>query len=458
MADLAVRGGTLVTAAGLLRADISIEDGRISAVAPEAGAARQEIDARGLSVLPGLIDVHLHFNEPGREDWEGASTGSRALAAGGGVAFFDMPLNSTPCTVGRAEFQAKRCALERSSVTDFGLWGGIVPGNRDALSELAECGVVGFKAFMADSGLPEFPRADDLTLYEGLREAARMNLPVAVHAESHEITHALSRRAAMEGRRGVRDFLNSRPVLAEVEAIERAALLAREAGAKLHVVHISSGRGVAAALEARSRGTDITIETCAHYLFFTGEDVERLGAVAKCAPPLRDRQEQAALWEAVLGGAVDVVASDHSPAPPQMKRGEDFFGIWGGIAGAQSTLAVLFEAGLHQRGLDLGRIAELTAGYPSRRFRLRNKGALAVGNDADLVIVDLAAAYTLVESSLFQKHRFSPYLGARFRGAIRRTLLRGHTIFADGEIREINAGRMLRPAKGNGDASSGPDS
>jgi allantoinase len=444
--DLVVRGASLVTPSGTVRADLAVEDGRICGIAPELGPAREEIDAHGLAVLPGLIDVHLHFNEPGREDWEGAATGSRALAAGGGVAFFDMPLNSTPCTVGRAEFEAKRCALEKSSITDFGLWGGIVPGNRDALGELAECGAIGFKAFMADSGLPEFPRADDLTLFEGMRAAARVNLPVAVHAESQEITQALARRALAEGRRGDRDFLNSRPVLAEVEAIERAGLLAREAGAKLHVVHVSSGRGVAAALEARTRGTDISIETCAHYLFFTEEDVERLGAVAKCAPPLRDPSEQAALWDAVLAGQVDVIASDHSPAPPAMKLGGDFFGIWGGIAGAQCTLAVLLEAGFHTRGLDLGRIAELTAAYPARRFRLQGKGGLAVGNDADFVLVDLEAAYTLEESGLFQKHRLTPYVSVRFRGAIRRTVLRGRSVFVDARIMDTGGGRMLRPA------------
>jgi allantoinase len=444
--DLVVRGGTLVTPSGSVHADLAVEDGRICEISPEISGAREEIDARGLTVLPGVIDVHLHFNEPGRGDWEGAATGSRALAAGGGVAFFDMPLNSTPCTVGRAEFEAKRCALEKSSITDFGLWGGIVPGNRGALGELAECGAIGFKAFMADSGLPEFPRADDLTLYEGMREAARVKLPVAVHAESHEITQALARRAAEEGRRGIRDFLDSRPVLAEVEAIERAALLAREAGAKLQIVHISSGRGVAAALEARARGTDICIETCAHYLFFTEEDVERLGAVAKCAPPLRDACEQRALWDAVLAGQADVVASDHSPAPPEMKTGDDFFRIWGGIAGAQCTLAVLLEAGFHGRGLGLERIAELTATYPARRFQLQGKGALVVGNDADFVLVDLERAYTLEESDLFQKHRLTPYLRVRFRGAIRRTVLRGQSIFADGRIVNTGLGKMLRSA------------
>ena len=184
-----VRGGTIVTPTGIVSADLAVEDGAIAAIGPELPGGTEEIDARGLTVLPGLIDIHVHFNEPGRDDWEGAATGSRALAAGGGTLFFDMPLNSSPCTVGPLEFDAKRTALERSSMTDFGLWGGIVPGNRDALAELAARGAVGFKAFMAESGLPEFPRADDLTLFEGMCEAARLGLPVAVHAESNEMVH-----------------------------------------------------------------------------------------------------------------------------------------------------------------------------------------------------------------------------------------------------------------------------
>src|SRR5947207_4217388 len=263
MAELVVRGGRVVTPERVEVADVAIEDGRISAVGPELPGGAKEIDARGLMVLPGVIDIHVHFNEPGRTEWEGAASGSRALASGGGTLFFDMPLNSSPCTVGPREFDQKRAAVERSSVTDFALWGGIVPGNRAALAELAECGVIGFKAFMADSGLPEFPRADDLTLFEGMQEAAKLGLPVAVPAASNELVRALTRRALDEGRRSVRDYLDSRPVMAEVAAIRRALLLAEETGAKLHIVHVSSGRGVAAALEARRRGVDVTIETCA---------------------------------------------------------------------------------------------------------------------------------------------------------------------------------------------------
>src|SRR5258705_10016581 len=211
MADLVIRGGTAVLPDGLTRADIAVEDGRISAIDPDAGAGREEIDARGLFVLPGFIDVHLHFNEPGRTEWEGAATGSRGLAAGGGTLFFDMPLNSTPCAVNAREIDRKRAALEAASITDFGLWGGLVPGSIPDMAAMADRGVVGFKAFMCDSGLPEFPRADAATLYDGLQEAARLGLPVAVHAESEELTCAWSTR--MRGR-GVRDFLASRPGIA----------------------------------------------------------------------------------------------------------------------------------------------------------------------------------------------------------------------------------------------------
>jgi len=428
------------------QADVAIEGGFIRAVESEIPGGREEIDARGLFVFPGLIDVHVHFNEPGHTEWEGAATGSRALAAGGGTLFFDMPLNSIPCTVNAREFDLKRSALEASSVTDFALWGGLVPGNVQEMEALAERGVVGFKAFLCHSGLDEFPRVDDLTLWEGLREAARLGLPVAVHAENHELIAVLSRRMIEQGRQGIRDFLESRPVLAELEAIQRATLLAGEAGARLHVIHISSGRGVLLAAEARQRGVDVSTETCPHYLFFTGEDVERLGAVAKCAPPVRDRKEQDNLWAELLGGNVDVIASDHSPSSPDRKAGE-FWRAWGGIAGVQSTLAVLLDQGYHRRGLPLERIASLVAAEPARRFRIADRGRIVAGACADLVLVDLSATFTLKPEDLLQRHALSPYLGTSFRGAVKRTIRRGETIFAEGKITAKGGGKLVRPVR-----------
>ncbi len=442
MHELVIRGGAI---AGSSQADIAIDEGVVTAINPQLPAAREEIDAAGLTIFPGLIDAHLHFNEPGRTEWEGGATGSRALAAGGGTLYFDMPLNSTPCTVSVAAFQEKRAALSQSSVTDFALWGGLVPGNRDELTPLAEAGVVGFKAFLCNSGLPEFPRADDLTLYEGLQLAARHGLPVAVHAESEEITAGLTSRIRVAGAIDIRSYLASRPVIAEVEAIQRAALLAREAGAWLHIVHVSSGRGVAAALEARASGANITIETCPHYLFFTEDDLERIGAAAKCSPPLRPAADRDALWQRVLAGEIDWIASDHSPSSPDLKCDADFFRIWGGIAGVQSTLPVLLEAGYHARGLSLRDIVRMTAETPAARFRLAGKGRIAPGFDADLALVDLAASYTLAPEDLHQRHALSPYTGSQFRGRVTRTLLRGQTIFHQGRITAAANGKWVRP-------------
>jgi allantoinase len=440
--DLVVRGGRLVTPDAVVEQDVSVEDGVISAIGPALPGATEEIDARGLVVLPGVVDVHVHFNEPGREAWEGAATGSRALAAGGGTTFVDMPLNSTPCVVTARELDRKRAALEAASIADFGMWGGLVPGSVGDMAAMAERGAVGFKAFMCDSGLPEFPRADDGTLFEGMKEAARLGLPVAVHAESQELTASLARSRAG---RGVRDFLDSRPVVAELEAIQRALLFAGETRAGLHIVHVSSGRGVALAAEARARGVDVSIETCPHYLFFAEEDVERLGAVAKCAPPLRPAAERAALWDAVLDGRVDVVASDHSPSEPSLKEG-DFMSAWGGIAGVQTTLSVML-GGHHDRGLALERVAALLCERPARRLRLGGKGPLAVGYDADFALVDVQRSFTLAAGDLHQRHKMSPYVGASFRGSVRRTIRRGETIFLDGRITARTQGRFIRPRR-----------
>jgi allantoinase len=427
MTDLVIRGAQV---------DIGVEDGRISAIGPELPGGREEIDARALEVLPGVIDIHVHFNEPGRTEWEGIDTGSRAFASAGGTLFFDMPLNSSPCTVDASGFDQKRAALEARSATDFALWGGIVPGNRDHLAELADRGVIGFKAFMSDSGLAEFPRADDLTLFDGMKEAARLDLPVAVHAESDEITRALSTRLQSAGRCSVRDYLDSRPVIAEVEAIERAALLAREAGAKIHIVHISSGRGVAAALEARARGTDISLETCPHYLTFTGEDMERIGAAAKCAPPLRDKTEKDGLWQAVLDGSIDIIGSDHSPAPPDMKTSDNFFRVWGGVAGISATVPALLER------VPLERIGELCGSHPARRFRIEGKGRIGIGCDADLALLDVNGPWTMSPDELIQRHRISPYIGMTFPGRVVKTILRGQVVPSSG-VR----GKLVKPAK-----------
>src|SRR5215210_501544 len=295
--DLIVRRGTLVRAGGPEEVDLAVADGRIAAIASGLeGTALEEIDALGLHVFPGAIDAHLHFNEPGRTHWEGFATGSQSLAAGGITACVEMPLNAYPPTCDAECFDEKLALAQASSLVDFALYGGLVPGNLGDLEDLAGRGVAGFKAFMSTVGTLDFQTADDLTLYEGMKKAAQLGLPVLVHAENKTITDGLANRAIGTLRLRVRDYLDSRPVVAELEAIGRAILLAEETGCSLHVVHVSTGRGVALVAAARTRGVDVTCETCAHYLVLTEEDADEFGATAKCAPPLRSRQHLEALW------------------------------------------------------------------------------------------------------------------------------------------------------------------
>jgi allantoinase len=452
--DTLIRGGTVVTPSGLVRGDLAIAEGRVAALGPEvAGGAGGEIDATGCHVFPGVIDPHVHFNDPGRAEWEGIATGSLALSAGGGTLFVDMPLNASPPTLDAASFDAKLAAARGVARTDFALWGGLVPGNIDRLPELAERGVAGFKAFMSSSGIDDFSSSDDATLWQGMRVAADLGLPVLVHAENDAITTALARDAVAAGRMGVRDYLASRPVVAELEAIARAIVLAADTGCRLHIVHVSSGEGVAIVAEARARGVDVTCETCPHYLLLTDDDAARLGAVAKCAPPLRPADVQAALWSELGAGRIEFVASDHSPAPLSMKQSTNFFEVWGGIAGCQTTFGLMLEEGHARRGLPLEAVARLTADAAARRFGFADRGRLDVGCAADVAIVDLSVAAPLTRESLHDRHRLSPYLGRTLRGAVRRTLVRGATVWADGAAVGPARGELVRPVR----PARGPD-
>jgi allantoinase len=416
--------------------DIGISEGKIVARGEQlSGSAKLELDARDLTVFPGVIDSHVHFNEPGRADWEGFATGSRAAAAGGTTTVFDMPLNSHPPTIDGAAFDLKRAAAEKDSLVDFGLWGGLVPGNLNQLETLRDRGVVGIKAFMCASGIDDFPAVDTTILRAGMKRAAALDLLVAVHAEANE----LIRREQNEGT--VRDYLNSRPIEVELAAIRTAIDLAHETNCRLHIVHVSCGAGVAIVAEARTQGVDVTCETCPHYLLLTEEDMVRLGAVAKCAPPLRSSHDQAGLWERV--DDIATIGSDHSPSPWRMKDRTNFFEVWGGISGCQHLLQALLE----NKKLSQEDLIRLTSTAVAERFRIEQKGALEVGKDADLTLVDLRASETVTTGSLHYRHRQSPYVGQRLRGRIVRTLLRGQTIFQDGKFSPRPTGRLVRPSR-----------
>ncbi len=445
MYDLIIRAGTLVTPEEIYQADIAIQDEKIVDIAQELSEnANQEINAQGQHIFAGLIDSHVHFNEPGRASWEGAKTGSSALAAGGGTLYCDMPLNSDPPLLTKQDFEAKKAALEQNSVTDFALWGGLTPDNLEHLEELADCGVMGFKAFMSDSGIAEFKAADDLSLYRGMTKAAQVGLPVAVHAESEAITKRLTGDLRTLGRIDINAYLESRPILAELEAINRAILYAKETNCALHVVHVSSARGLALISDAKLQGTNISSETAPHYLHFSEESLKQKGAVAKCAPPLRNNNERHALWQALLRGELDMIASDHSPSEPGLKNAADFFNVWGGISGVQSSLSVLLKH-RQEQGLPLTKIAQLTSSNPAARFGFYNKGHLAIGFDADLSIVAINKTFTLKKEDLFYQHKQSPYIGEQLTGEVKQTLVRGETIFSENKITKARA-KFIKPA------------
>ncbi|MFD0681057.1 MULTISPECIES: allantoinase [unclassified Paenibacillus] len=435
MLDLIITGGLVVLCNEVKRLDIGVKDGRVvrleESLIDEAAARNYKAD--GKHVMPGMVDAHVHFNEPAMGHWEGFATGSAALAAGGCTTYIDMPLNGLPPTVSVAAMESKLKAAAGSSSVDYALWGGLVPGKLDQLKPLADAGVIGFKAFMSKpggEGEERFQCVDDVTLLEGMKRIAKLNRVLALHAEDEAMTVMLAEQAASSGKSGALDYAASRPIAAECEAVRQALQMAEHTGCALHFVHISSAAAVELIHAAKAQGLDVTLETCPHYLTLTEDDMVNLGPVAKCAPPLRSKQEQEKLWNALAAGQIDLIASDHSPSPPELKRAESFFEAWGGIAGAQSSLELMVDEGHIKRGLPMPLISRLLSLNPAQRFGLYpRKGEINLEADADFAIIDLNHSYTLKADQLKHRHPHSPYEGRMFSCRVSATLVRGEFVY-----------------------------
>ncbi len=448
--DLIVRGGKIVTPEGVKRGELAVKEGKIVRVAPEVReAAAATLDAKGRYVFPGIVDAHVHFNEPGRTEWEGLATGSAALAAGGGTCFFDMPLNSEPPVLDAARLRDKRALAEEKSCVDFALWGGLTPLNLDKLAGLRDAGAIGLKAFMSNSGIESFPRVDVPTLREGMKRAAKLGLLVAVHAEDDALATKFTAEQQAKKKTDAKAWLASRPVEVELAAIRTAIDLAGETGCALHVVHVSSPEGVALIDEARLQRVDVTAETCPHYLLLNDKDVAKRGAIAKCAPPIRDEARRVALWAELRAGRIHTLGSDHSPAPTELKTSKNFFEIWGGIAGVQHGFQLVLSECADSAEKDLPVLAAAMARNVARRFRLdHRKGLLAEGRDADFSLVEFGDAEKISADELWTRHRISAYVGRKSRARVTHTYVRGRAIYAAGRLTNLPPpGQFLVPSR-----------
>jgi allantoinase len=418
-----------------------MREGRIAAIEPPdgAGLGDEVMDVGDLFVLPGLVDTHVHINEPGRTSWEGFATATRAAAAGGVTTLIDMPLNSVPATTTVAALDAKRAAARGQCLVDVGFWGGVVPGNADDVVPLVEAGVRGFKCFLSPSGVDEFVNVAEPHLRLVMPILAKLDVPLLVHAE---LPTAL-RQPAGDPRR-YQSWLDSRPVEAELRAIELMLRLAAEFGTRVHVVHLAAAEAVAALHAARRGGARVTVETCPHYLTFAAEEIAEGHTLLKCAPPIRGRDERARLWEALITGDIDLVASDHSPSPRDGKHVDDgdFFAAWGGIASLQLGLSAVWTAGVGRNVTPVA-LARWMSEAPARLAGLHpSKGAIVAGADADLIVWDPDAEFVVDAATLFHRHALTPYHGRRLRGRVRTTILRGSVVFHEGETGEA-AGTLL---------------
>ena len=412
----------MFTPEGTRAASIHIRDGRIDRIASYDVAA--DYDAGDSVVMPGVVDTHVHVNEPGRTEWEGFETITRAAAAGGVTTILDMPLNSIPATTTVAALEAKREAVRGKSIVNVEFIGGVVPGNADQILPLAEAGVRAFKCFLSPSGVPEFANVGEDDLREAFPVLARSGLPLMVHAEDPSclLEGASSRR--------YEDYLASRPVKAEHSAIEMLVRLMEWCPTRVHIVHLSSASSLEIVRKAKAKGLRLTVETCPHYLTFAAEDIPAGATEYKCAPPIRSASERDALWDALIRGDIDLVASDHSPCPPSMKESAgDFFGAWGGIASLQVALPAVWT-GARARGIDAERIAEWMCTATAKLAGLSGrKGAIGEGRDADLTIWNPDESFIVSAERLQHRHPVTAYAGRRLFGVVGRTIVGGNLVF-----------------------------
>ncbi|AGZ44561.1 allantoinase AllB [Actinoplanes friuliensis] len=425
MVDLVLRSRRAVTSDGERPAAVSVSGGRIVAVDDHDAVveAAEDVDLGDVALLPGLVDTHVHVNEPGRTEWEGFASATRAAAAGGVTAIVDMPLNSLPPTVDTAALAVKQDAARGRIHVDVGFWGGAIPGNAPALPALHAAGVYGFKAFLADSGVPEFPPLSPDQLAEAL---AAVDAQFVVHAEDPDHLHAAASSPAYA------DFLASRPPAAEHAAVATAIEAARTAGARVHILHLSAASALPLIEAAKADGLRVTAETCPHYLTLDADQIPAGATEFKCCPPIRDSANADQLWAALAAGLITCVVSDHSPCTPELKRQDtgDFAAAWGGIASVQLGLPVIWTAA-RARGHTLAQVADWMARRPADLVGLTAKGRIAVGADADLVAFDPEATFTVDPARLHHKNPVTPYAGKVLHGVVRTTWLRGRIVTGD---------------------------
>ena len=421
--------------------------GRIAAVRAfgDVPAGVRVVECGDEVLMPGLVDTHVHVNEPGRADWEGWETATRAAAAGGVTTLVEMPLNAIPAVTDAAALRAKVASTEGKLHVDTGFWGGVVPGNAGDLPALWEAGALGFKCFLSPSGVDEFTHVSEADLRAAMPVLARLGATLLVHAEDPAVLDAAAAGIGDADPRAYATWLASRPPEAEIAAIELLIRLAREFGTRVHVVHVSAAEALQRLHDAREEGLPITAETCPHYLHFDAEDVRDGATEMKCAPPIRGAANREDLWTALGAGWIDLVATDHSPCPPEMKLRDsgDFMRAWGGIASLQLGMAAVWR-NARERGYTPAHLAGWMSTAPARLAGLEaRKGAIAPGFDADLAVFDPDAEFLVEPSRLFHRHTLSPYVGCVLPGVVTQAWLRGAKIFEAGEIIGAPAGRVL---------------